>query len=430
MEQGYLISKTPAASHIIYLEEEIEMVIPGYVEVKDNINEIQLHSLLNDTMIRLTDPKYVDDFRQIWKGEDVNNIELVNGLKDSDMLIDSNRFKVITNDIRAYMEKHLVLTILPTEACNFRCKYCYEKHDDIRISEAVMDEVIEYIRDKAAELKNISVNWFGGEPTLMPELIIKYSGLIKRIAEENGIVFKASMTTNGYLLTVDMFKRFYDVGINNYQITLDGFEHDEKRVLVNGAPTLKKILGNLRAIKLLSSEYKFIIILRRNILKNEDLEWYDFLADGFAEDIRFRINIRKVSDLGGDEVKKLELIKEDDVDVMERHVKYASRHFKILDETITERPFSKMCYAAYPKGFVICADGTIEKCTAILHDKRNVVGRVIPGNGVYINEDKNRIWSTVDIKEHCMSCKSALSCNNLDCPGKSIFGDGLRCDNA
>lgn len=410
--------------------DRIKMVIPGYVEIEDNNNEIMLHSYLNDVRIRITDPSYIDDFRQIQKGKDVNNPELVNGLKDRDMLIDLNRFKVITNDIRTYMEKHLILTILPTEACNFRCKYCYENHDDIRISEAVLDEIIKYICDRVDELKNITINWFGGEPTLMPELIIKYTGLIKKIAEKNGITFKASMTTNGYLLTPEMFKQFYDVGIDNYQITLDGFEHDKKRVLANGAPTLTKILGNLRAIALLPSEYRFLIILRRNILKNEDLEWYDFLGDGFGKDNRFRINIRKVDDFGGEEVKKLDLIKKEEVDIINQHIKYAGRHFKTLDETISDKPFSKMCYAAYPKGFIICADGTIQKCTAALHNEKNIVGKVIQGKGVYIDENRNKIWSTIGVKEKCIKCKSGLSCNNLECPGKSVLKDNLQCDNA
>lgn len=400
------------------------MVVPGYVSIEKENNKIVLRSGLDGACIELVEDRYIDDFKKLQNGNEIDNNELVSALRQNCMLLELDEFKQVSRRIRKMMKNNIMLTILPTEACNFRCVYCYEKHDDRFIDKEVMDEIIRHIEAEVLEAQIITINWFGGEPTLAANTIIEYTKKIHDIAKKNNVVFKSSMTTNGYLLTEEMFKKFYAVGIDSYQITLDGFEHDEKRVLPNGRGTLTKILTNLRAISCLPSEYKYTVILRRNLLKNEDFEWYDFLADGFAKDKRFILNIRSVANLGGEGVKRLNLI--EDEEVLKEHILYASKKFGLLDDKTNAGTYSKMCYAAYPKGFVICADGTLQKCTTALYEDYNVVGKIIPGKGFVIDEKKNENWINSGLTEKCMVCENALSCNNLQCPKRIL----LKNDNA
>ncbi|MBQ7077853.1 MAG: radical SAM protein [Lachnospiraceae bacterium] len=397
------------------------MFIPEYIKIDDQGERIVIHSNLDGTVIELTEKEYIEDFKRLRSGNTITNSKLIEVLKDNNVIIDYDAFKSISYRIRQHMDKSLILTILPTEGCNFRCTYCYEAHDNTRISETLMEEIVKYIMQEARIVKSIVVNWFGGEPTLEANLIIKYANIIKDIVKNNDVEYKASMTTNGYLLDEKMFRKFYDAGITNYQITLDGFEHDKKRVFENGQGTLTKILTNLRAIKKLPEEYKYTVVLRRNILKNENMEWYDFLAEGFADDKRFKLNIRKVSDFGGEGIESLDLLDGDAV--LKKHIEYASRSFDLLDDDNTDQLYSKMCYAAYPKGFVICPDGTIEKCTVALHKEYNIVGKIVVGKGFYIDAAKNKMWSDAEISKRCMGCKSALSCNNMQCPRRRFSSE-------
>ena len=63
-------------------------------------------------------------------------------------------------------EKILEFTILTHGDCNFRCKYCYEKFEDIVMSEEVEQAISEFA-EKLLSVKNYKqfhVHWFGGEP--------------------------------------------------------------------------------------------------------------------------------------------------------------------------------------------------------------------------------------------------------------------------
>ena len=57
---------------------------------------------------------------------------------------------------------HLIL--LPTEACNFRCTYCYEDFRLGRMSEDVVRGVEALLSRRAEGLARLEISWFGGEP--------------------------------------------------------------------------------------------------------------------------------------------------------------------------------------------------------------------------------------------------------------------------
>ena len=45
-----------------------------------------------------------------------------------------------------HSNKQLLLTILPTEGCNFRCEYCYEEHKQNKMSEETQEALIKFVR--------------------------------------------------------------------------------------------------------------------------------------------------------------------------------------------------------------------------------------------------------------------------------------------
>lgn len=352
--------------------------------------------------------------------------ELEHFLYNCQMLRSVEQVRATIDEIKVAMNKRMILTIMPTENCNFKCSYCYENHEQIVMSEKQMNGIIKFVGDKIKYINRIDINWFGGEPTLQFDIIRKTNeGIRALLNEENKVVLKSGMTTNGYLLTKKEFVKYYNLGITKYQITLDGFNHDSTRPLCNGQPTLKKIIDNLIDISSLSRDYKFEITIRRNILPNDDLKWYNFINTKFGEDKRFSVLIRAVGNFGGTSVEKLNLIKSNKIkEELMRHNDYLIKIGMSSQEIVYGKlgvPFEKMCYAAYPLGLVFRANGNIEKCTICLSEEKNVVGQIKENGEIYIDETKNLEWSKINLASKCFKCAELLSCCNLECPQKNIF---------
>ena len=59
------------------------------------------------------------------------------------------------------------LTILPTTNCNARCWYCYEKGiEHFDMSQDIIDNTIQFINGQFQAERELSINWFGGEPLM------------------------------------------------------------------------------------------------------------------------------------------------------------------------------------------------------------------------------------------------------------------------
>ena len=167
-------------------------------------------------------------------------------------------------------EPILHLTIVPTYRCNFRCPYCYQDHEhSIIMSEETQDAIIKYVRKHISKYTAVEVSWFGGEPLLCKDIIIRISGELKKICNDRYKQFKSSITTNGYGLTKDVFEKLLDVGVVRYFITIDGLapEHNRQRYLASKQGTFDTIIGNLLSIKTVSKCRHFVINIRSNISK-------------------------------------------------------------------------------------------------------------------------------------------------------------------
>lgn len=146
------------------------------------------------------------------------------------------------------------LTICPTMGCNFDCPYCFEDHFAGKMSAQVQDDVValaERMLD-ASKSNDLSVNWFGGEPLLAPDVIESLSGRLMALVEERGGSYDAGIITNGYLLTQEIADMLERCRVTSAQITIDGLgaTHDATRHLAGGGPTFERIVGNLRTLKI------------------------------------------------------------------------------------------------------------------------------------------------------------------------------------
>lgn len=321
----------------------------------------------------------------------------------------------------------LLLTIMPTEGCNFRCTYCYEDHVPTSITRQMLDQLQAFIVEQAPRFKAVHISWFGGEPVLCSDIVLQISTLVQSLQTQAHFRYSSAMTTNGYLLDKDCFQKFYAAGISSYQITLDGWNHDQTRPHVSGARTLQTILDNLKSISMLPQDkYGFNIILRHNILDgDEDYSWYDYLYNLFGSDTRFSVVVRSVNDWGGESVQTLELLEG------KKKASYQTAHETYLDKIGMKRAintdslFSRVCYAAFPNGYVFRSNGKIEKCTVALDNPKNLVGTLDPKQGATLLPETNQLWSESHLEPKCYTCPDVLTCFNLQCKKDMIINGGV-----
>lgn len=404
-------------------------IVP-YAKVSEKDHAIYIKSELYKNIVEITEPHFKTEFHELMKNGGCENVssELTKCLHDEQLLLDYAELNKTLIEVQLIMNQALVLTVMPTEGCNFRCPYCYENHDPISMEPYIIEKIKKYIHEQAPRFKYVSVGWFGGEPTLFPEIVCDIASETQAVCTALNIRYKSFMTTNGYLLTEELFKKFYKLGITSYQITLDGWSHDKTRPLASGKGTLDIILKNLRNISMLpKNQYSFRIVIRHNVLSgDQDFSWYDYLSEMFGRDERFSVLVGAVGDWGGASVKELNLVTSSEADsLILKHIQYI-KGLGMQCEDERQGLFSKICYASYPNSLVFRANGKIGKCTVALDDPQNIIGVVDRKEGVVVNEKANALWWQSNLKPECYQCKDVLHCFNMQCRKKNLI-DHLPC---
>lgn len=137
----------------------------------------------------------------------------------------------------------LELTIVLTEACNFRCVYCYQTKNSREFSEDDCQELLKKLNvlfDKG--IKNLFLHYFGGEPLLNLPALRLLDESIKHTCLRKNVNFRSYITTNGSLLTKEILKEF---NFNTIQLTFDGDIDTHGLYKVSKAFTYKALLNTV-----------------------------------------------------------------------------------------------------------------------------------------------------------------------------------------
>lgn len=90
------------------------------------------------------------------------------------------------------------IILITTDACNLRCKYCYEAIGKTTPKNMSSDMAIKIIKDSISpNIKELKIIFFGGEPTLNFELIKKCVDYTKKLK----IISSFQISTNGVVST-------------------------------------------------------------------------------------------------------------------------------------------------------------------------------------------------------------------------------------
>ena len=290
--------------------------------------------------------------------------------------------------------RQLALVVMPTEACNFRCAYCYESNTGGRMSRGTAEGLERWLTHRFPELEELTLNWYGGEPLLAVDLVEQLQRHILTLQGRHpDVEVHAAMTTNGYLLRPALLRKLVSLRVTTYQVSLDGpgEHHDRTRALAGGQGTFDRIWSNLIGARDLDED--FSIFVRVHVHRNNLEVMPDFLralARSFAGDDRFPLILRPVSRLGGRGNECHEVLTAEEASgAVERFRTLARRLGLHLFEG---EQLQSRCYAALPHMWLVRADGTLGKCPVALSHPANALGRLRDDGKVEVDAERLRPW--------------------------------------
>lgn len=359
------------------------------------------------------------------------------------------------NEIEKYLElkkakiendKIFRLTIAPTLNCNFRCHYCFEEHQNKKMSAEVQDTLCKWIKQELTDnnYSALSVTWFGGEPLMCTDTIIDLSARFLRICDQLRINYFSSIITNGYLLnSIDAKDFIAKCKINTMQITIDGTEeiHNKRRILYkSNIGTYNEIIKGINSISSCDCKIKIRINLdkannhiiketcnqlKENIVDKHNV--YPYLAKLFCMD-----------DLNAGLEDKL-LHNEEYIQAAIGFSNFAKEAgFNVSEKVFIPKLKIWFCPAPYGHSKVIDPDGYIYYCWNDIGIKEYSAGSIFMEE----NEEFKKqaaLWKkyAYEFHEDCIKCKSFVTCaggcarekvradKNYSCDDYSICSDML-----
>ncbi len=361
------------------------------------------------------------------KPNPISQDHLIPALREQGFLVDEH----VIEDRRAsflhqsfHRTDYMHLIILPTEACNFRCTYCYQSFSRGAMTTEIQTRVKRFVEMQMSSLKNLHISWFGGEPLLALNTMRELSENFLAHAQHHQVQYSAEISTNGFLLTPEVFSDLLSWQVNRFMITLDGLKetHDSRRFLATGGDSFSKIMENLLSIKRLP--FDFEIQLRVNFDHDTMESMPKFIAEigeQFGGDPRFQLFFRPVGRWGGvnDDCLSICDVSTADVKIWD-YTELAMDHGLQMSSNIegSLQPGGSVCYAAKPQSFVIGTEGQLYKCTCALEEDFNQVGFILPDGSIEVDIDKLALWvgSGEENDEGCKACFFRPACQGNHCP--------------
>lgn len=300
----------------------------------------------------------------------------------------------IADFVHSFSNDRFELFVLPTEQCNFRCRYCYEDFEVGRMPGTVITGIERLLAARAPTLRHLRLQWFGGEPLLALDVIRRISRHAQRLAAAHPhMIVDGVMTTNGSLLSPATLTELCSLGTRTFQISIDGPRdvHDQTRVKAGGQGTFDRIWANLRAVRQTALDVRVKVRLHltpHNL--SAMLAFAGELRQELFEDPRFTPHIVPVAHLGGPLDQEFEVLS---TRAAASAVEALSAALHLPSPTDAPAPLT-ICYAAKGNSLVVRANGEIAKCTVAIGSPTNTLGRIEPDGTLTLDDARLRPWLT------------------------------------
>ncbi|MGZ4862512.1 MAG: radical SAM protein [Halobacteriota archaeon] len=330
-----------------------------------------------------------------------------------------------------------------TDACNLRCKHCYQGAGKMSKDELSLDERLKIV-DQLAENDVVAIAFSGGEALLRDDF-----WEVARYASSKGLYL--SLATNGTLLTKDVVRRLQEVGVEYFEISLDSVDpakHDAFRG-ISGA--WERTVAGIQNVVAQEGAYSCIA----NTVTNENFRELDDLV-AFSKKLGVnRTLIFNFIPVGrGAEIIDMDLPPDAREHVLQQMYGYLSGQDESFEILTTAPQFSRVCMMNSRNGIISLAHFG----AAGFSDKVGLLAEYIGGcgagrmycaiqpNGIVTpcvfmpipvgdlrSESFIDIWKNAevmqslrerhDLKEHCGSCDYKNVCGGCRARAYAYFND-------
>jgi uncharacterized protein len=311
------------------------------------------------------------------------------------------------------------LHINPTMNCNFKCWYCYETHiKDSKMNEETIAQTLRFIERVFAEKKQLQrflLSWFGGEPLLyFNKVVIPILKSAHAMAQEKGIAFSSSMTTNALLLNQDVISNGLQHNLNFYQITLDGNKerHDKVRFISEGRGSYDAIVANI----ILAARNQVQVLIRINCSVETLPGLHEIAADFYhmeEQDKAFiQFDFHKVWQVGED---------------IDDPINNARMHYRKLGYKVVSGTFDTVidsCYGDHRNHATINYNGEVFKCTARDFTTSNSEGLLNEDGAIDWNYKLEKRLNSKFKNKPCLECFLLPLCGG-GCTQQAIEHEGV-----
>ena len=300
----------------------------------------------------------------------------------------------------------LEVVVMPNMACNFACPYCYEKHDPrARMDRSVKGNVVRWLEGLIPGHKVMQLQWFGGEPLISAEVVLELTEFVRNVCEAHKVVLLSNITTNGYLLNNELIGRLLNVGIRNYQITVDGPPevHNKTRVLRSGGGSFDRIFSNIHDLARADSKVRVSIRVNYN---HRNINSISGLLGLFSADIRAQLRVVFEPIFGSEEHSATSNLAPA---VISRTINRCYEEAESLGYCVQHRELGVgrlvYCYAERENQFIVDFKGDVFKCSVGDFQTESRFGRIGEGGRLIRDNDQwDRWYGLREFEERCEEC--------------------------
>ena len=294
--------------------------------------------------------------------------------------------------------------IIPTTLCNARCFYCYESDCVFEtmqptVVQATIEFIKKYIEDHPGD--NYSIDWFGGEPMLVPDLVKTMATEILKYCEVRFVNIHSEIVTNASKISGTSIDFFKSIGISRIHISMDGMkeEYEKRKAFVDGKDYFEHVISCVRML----SQQGMQVMIRINVDKN-NVNSCSRLIEYLAEVLPKEVEVHVAPLYGSD---KKYLSSDEVITVLKKlQLKIDSAGFK---RTIRKSINANYCRDSQQRNLVIKPNGDIIHCEHMYNEMIAIIGNVYDG----IKNDVGWICNKCSNFSICkQGCKNP---NNISC---------------
>ena len=259
----------------------------GAVHVVDEL----VYDILDDSQLR-NKKEILQELKGKYDEEEISEAyDEIQELAEEGILYSEDQYEEIAHssmDDRDYI-KAICLNVI--HGCNLRCKYCFADEGEYHGHGGVMSadtakKAIDYVIKRSGPRKNIEIDLFGGEPTLIMDTIKEIIKYARDNEEKWGKRVRFTMTTNATLLTPDMMD-YMDKEMGNIILSLDGRKevNDNVRIKPDKSGSFDDIVPNIKEMIKRRTKGKTYYV--RGTFTRENTDFYEdvmaMVNEGFRE---------------------------------------------------------------------------------------------------------------------------------------------------